>query len=75
MEKKYDVQIKSFGLRIKELRAKNDLTQTQLANMAGIGERTVQRIEAGDISIGLDVIIALAEAFKMAPHKLLIDLS
>ena len=51
-----------IGLRIKELRSSQNLTQLQLAEMAGITKANVCNIEAGKYSVGLDVLHRITQA-------------
>ena len=51
-----------IGLRIKELRTSQNLTQLQLAEMAGITKANVCNIEAGKYSVGLDVLHRITQA-------------
>lgn len=62
MAKKYPVQLKQFGARIKLLREDDEITQERLAEISGIGIRTVQRIEAGQYAVNLRTVFALCEA-------------
>ena len=52
----------SVGLRIKEIRTSQNLTQLQLAEMAGITNANVCNIEAGKYSVGLDVLHRITQA-------------
>jgi len=57
---------------LKEKRKEAGLTQTQLADMAGVGIRFVRDMEQGKVSLRLDkvnTVIALFGA-KMVPGKL-----
>ncbi|HXD93854.1 MAG TPA: helix-turn-helix transcriptional regulator [Bacteroidia bacterium] len=71
MKKKYPIQLKQFGEKIKELRNTEELTQYQLAKKCSIDTRTIQRIEAGEIAAGLHVVFSLAQAFDISVSKLL----
>lgn len=51
-----------IGLRIKELRTKQRLSQQDLADKAGITKSNVCNIEQGKYSVGLDVLNKLATA-------------
>ena len=51
-----------IGLRIAELRAEKKLTQRQLAEMTGLQQCHVARIETGRYSVGLDTLAIIAEA-------------
>ncbi len=55
---------------IKELRTKRGWPQKQLADISGISERTVQRIERGGAA-ALDTLQALASALEITVEELL----
>ncbi len=75
MDKKYTTQLKQFGLRLKELRNEDSLTQAELSERVGINKRTLQRIEAGEIAAGLNTVIGLATAFNIGLSELLKDIN
>lgn len=50
----------TFGKQVKALRAERGLTQAQLADLSGISEEWVRRIERGEGSPSLDTIEVLA---------------
>lgn len=62
----------TFGQRIKALRASRAMTQEDLADLAGIGLATVQRLERG-LPAALGTIASLAAAFDMAASELTSD--
>ncbi len=75
MIKKYPAQIKIFGERIKELRLSHSMTQEELGAKTGISGRSIQRIEVGDVAIGLNVIFALAQTFDIEASELLVNIT
>ncbi len=62
--KRSDIKEK-FGLKIKDLRKENMLTQADLAAAVDVDIRTIRRIESGTYNPSLDIIGALAQAFKI----------
>ena len=50
--------------RIKELRARYDLTQDQLAEKVGCSRQTIIAIENGDADPRLSVLLKMAEVFE-----------
>lgn len=46
-----------LGARIARLRLDQNLTQADLANLAGVGKRTIERLEAGQVASQLSVFI------------------
>ena len=53
-----------IGLRIKELRTAQSLSQQQLADMAGVTKANICNIERGAYSVGLDVLNKIATALN-----------
>ena len=60
-----------LGRRISELREKRGLSQTQLADMAGIGRAHLSQIENGAVAARIDTLYALAEALETTLSELL----
>lgn len=57
--------MKAFGRRLKKLREKQGLTQTELARKLGKSLRTVQKYESGEIDIPLSMLYSLSEVFDV----------
>lgn len=57
--------MKTFGQRLKKLREKQGLTQTELARKLGKSLRTVQKYESGEIDIPLSMLYSLSEVFDV----------
>ena len=53
---------KRIGSRIAELRAAVGMTQTELAERAGIERCHIVRIEQGRYSVGIDILSAIGNA-------------
>jgi|GEM_PF-2875611 len=70
VDKGYTAEIKQFGKQVRQMRLDLNITQEDLAASCNIDVRTVQRIERGDSGIGLYIVFALAEAFKVPPSEL-----
>lgn len=56
--------------RMKELRARHDLTQEELADKAGVVRQTIGLIEKGDIIPGGENMIKLAKALQVPVEEL-----
>lgn len=54
-----------LGRRISGLRVKRGLSQTQLADMAGIGRAHLSQIENGAVAARVDTLHALAQALEI----------
>lgn len=53
-----------MGVRLARLRIDRGLTQAQLAEAAGVGKRTVERMEAGH-SVQLDTLVRLSRVLDL----------
>lgn len=51
-----------IGKRIAELRNEKDLSQAALAELSGVGQGHIARIEKGRYSVGIDVLAKIAGA-------------
>ncbi len=51
-----------IGARIAELRKEQGMTQTELAQRAGLERSHVVRIEAGRYNVGIDTLAAIGDA-------------
>lgn len=57
--------------RIKELRTKQKLSQRQLGNAIGTAQQTISRLEKGNYSPPVDLVINLSEFFDVSIDYLL----
>lgn len=57
--------LKAFGLRLRRLRDERNISQQALADMTDISKLTVQRIELGRASVGLDILISIANTLQL----------
>lgn len=53
-----------FGKRVKELRESAGLTQSQLAERAGVNRVNISKIEAGKYNVSLDIISRIASSMR-----------
>ena len=60
-----------IGQRIKTLRKRKGLNQTQLANLLGKSLRTVQKYETGEIEVSIDVVNEMAKHLDTMPTFIL----
>lgn len=68
----YSFSEMTFGQRVKTIRASRAMTQEDLAELAGIGLATVQRVERG-LTAAPGTIASLAAAFDMSASELTSD--
>lgn len=59
-----------FGLHLKELRKKHNVSQQRLADIADVGKRTIQRIEDGQINASIDIACSIAFGLGMTLKEL-----
>ena len=57
------MQIK-LGERLKALRLKRELTQSELGELVGLDQRFIANVEAGRKLVSLETLILLADFFK-----------
>ena len=58
--------------RIKELRARDGLTQQQLANLAGVRRETIVFLEKGKYNPSLNLAHAISKIFNLAIEEVFI---
>jgi transcriptional regulator with XRE-family HTH domain len=63
--------IKNFGVHIRQLREKKNMSQQDLANDCSISKRQIGRIERGEISTSLGTLVIIANALEIEPKDLL----
>ncbi len=61
-----------FKTRIKELRARHDLTQEQLAEKAGVRRETIGHIENGRYNLSLLLAYKIARALESSIEEVFI---
>lgn len=61
MEKDYEER-RRIGKRIRELRTKQKMTQSQLAERTSLKRPHITRIESGSYSVGFDTLQTIAKA-------------
>jgi len=63
-----------IGQTVKRLRRKARLSQESLAEKAGIHPNYVGRIERGECSATLAILLKLAKVLKVRPYKIFLQL-
>ncbi|WP_301965292.1 helix-turn-helix domain-containing protein [uncultured Ruminococcus sp.] len=61
----------SFSKKLKELRIKNNLTQTDLGEKIYLSRATISKYEQGKMEPNIDTIIELSNIFKVSIDELL----
>lgn len=67
--KHYKTYIK-IGLNILYYRKERGFTQDQLAEMVGYSKNHVQQVETAATAPSMDLLLDIADALKIPPHKL-----
>lgn len=68
---KKNIEIKKLlGKRIKELRNKKGLTQEKLAEMIGVGERNLSKIECGNNFVTAETLSKIIDALEIESKEL-----
>lgn len=62
---------KALGKKLLRLRSGENISQAQLAFESGIGREQVGRIERGEQSPTVDILVAIADVLKMTVKDLL----
>lgn len=62
---KKENNLKIFGLRIRDLRKKSGLTQSELAERIGLSTNFIGMVERGERNTSVDKIFKLAKAFDI----------
>ena len=60
----------TFGKRLKELRAENELRQSDLASRLSVDQRTISNWEKGIREPNIDMIIKIAKLFDVSTDYL-----
>ncbi|GBL21053.1 hypothetical protein EMGBS4_11130 [Acidimicrobiaceae bacterium] len=71
LQTKISVQQEIVASQLRKLRIAADLSQDNLATLAGIDRKTINRIENGHFSPTLDTITRLCVVLKITPSTLL----
>lgn len=71
MEISKELFIINFGVHLRKLREKNNMSQQDLANDCNVSKRQIGRIERGEINTTLGTIINIANALEIEPKELL----
>ena len=63
--------LKRLGLQVRVLRTARELTQDQLADLAGLDRTYISRVERGAHNITVLTLVRVAQALDVAPGELL----
>ena len=65
--------MKRLGEKLSTLRKRQKLTQTQLGHMLGVDHTHVGKIERGERTPSLEILIKFAQIFKVTSDQLIMD--
>jgi len=71
LDKQQAAKLKNFGGKVRRVRVSRNVTQEQLAELADLNIRTVQKIEAGHINILLTTVLRIKESLRCDWKQLL----
>ena len=63
-------KLKSFGTHIRQIRLDKNLTQEQLADLAGVSENTIVTLESGKLNTTVATCFDIAKALGVEPKDL-----
>ena len=67
------VDYEKLGVRVRQQREMNSLTQSQLARKVGVTGSFIGHIERGEKKASVDTVVALCNALEISPTVLLQD--
>lgn len=67
----FDLQ--TTGNRLLELRKKKGLTQAEIAEAAGLSDRTYADIERGTVNMRVETLLRICRALNITPDDILTD--
>lgn len=67
------VDYEKLGIRVRQQRELNSLTQSQLARKVGVTGSFIGHIERGEKKASVDTVVALCNALAISPSVLLQD--
>lgn len=62
---------RAVGNKLLEIRKKRGLTQVELAEMAGLADRTYADIERGSANMRVETALRISEALQITPNEIL----
>lgn len=62
--------IKNFGINLRAIRKKKEITQERLCELTGLALSQIGRIERGEINTSIEKVKTIADALEIEPYKL-----
>ncbi len=64
---------RTIGNKLLDVRKKNGLTQVEVAELAGLSDRTYADIERGTVNMRIETILRVCAALHITPDDILTD--
>ncbi len=64
---------RTIGDKLHAIRKRRGLTQSEVAELAGLSDRTYADIERGTVNMRVDTVLRICEAFQITPDELFIN--
>jgi len=71
IRKAKDLRLKQIGLNLRSHREALRLTQEQLAEKADLHDRTLGKIERGELNFSILIFVRLCKAMRLTAEKIL----
>jgi len=71
IRKSKDLRLKRIGLNVRAYREALRITQEQLAEKADLHDRTLGKIERGELNLSILIFIRLCKALNVSADKIL----
>ena len=71
IRKSKDLRLKQIGLNLRSYREALRMTQEQLAEKADLHDRTLGKIERGELNFSILIFVRLCKAMHLAGDKIL----
>jgi transcriptional regulator with XRE-family HTH domain len=65
--------MKRLGEKVRTLRKREGWTQTQLAEILGVDQSHIVKLEKGDRTPSLEILIKLTQIFQVTSDQLIMD--
>lgn len=65
--------MKRLGEKVRTLRKRQQLTQTQLAQMLGVDQSHIVKIEKNERTPSLEILVSITQIFNITSDQLIMD--
>lgn len=67
------VNLSAIGNKLLHVRKELQLTQAEVAGIAGLSDRTYADIERGNVNMRVDTLLRICDALKTTPNDILLE--